>query len=447
VEGVIAMLFLYIFLRLMGQEYSENEIKELETICQEGTDSERRGPYCRALGELATQSGKYDLSVSYYTKGCLYEDQISCSRLREDNGYYSPVYQKELFNLCQEGNSESCYQLGVQSEGRRQLESAKAYFKKACESGIKSACLRANYSDSKILFYGAIILIGLACFIITRTIFLDEDQYKASETLEEADKSTASLNHGLILKYSRPFFKRYISPVVSSLKGKDKIKEKYRRKLASAGLSSYLTTDDFYAFKIFLILGFPIFFLFIRSFLGEDWPLKMVFPLGIIGFFYPDFWIKGKIQARQRHIVLEMPFIVDMLALSVEAGLDFVAGISKILEKAKKGPLLDEFRTLLKEIKIGASRAEALRNMAWRIDLIQVSSFCATLIAADSVGASIGPILKALSNEIRVKRSAEVEKAGATAATKILLPMIFFIIPAVFLVVLGPILIQAFTGS
>ena len=105
-----------------------------------------------------------------------------------------------------------------------------------------------------------------------------------------------------------------------------------------------------------------------------------------------------------------MPFAVDMLALSVEAGLDFVMAMSKVVEKAPKGPLSDEFESVIKEIKIGASRAEALRNMAYRIDSISMTSFTATLIAADSVGASIGPILKNLSVEIRQKRSTEIEK-------------------------------------
>jgi tight adherence protein C len=116
-------------------------------------------------------------------------------------------------------------------------------------------------------------------------------------------------------------------------------------------------------------------------------------------------------------------------------------------EKAKPSALTNEFQILMKEIQIGASRAEALRNMAWRVDLIQISSFCATLIAADSVGASIGPILKALSVEIRQKRSSEVEKAGATAATKILFPMLFLIVPAVFIVVGAPLILEAMGGG
>ncbi len=226
------------------------------------------------------------------------------------------------------------------------------------------------------------------------------------------------------------------------MKQKKKIKEKYKRPLASAGLNNFLTPEDFFSFKLFLIFGFPIVFLLLRTFLEEDWPLKLLVLIVVAGYFYPDLWIRGKIKSRQKEITYNMPFSVDMLALSVEAGLDFVAAMSKVIGKAKPNPLTDEFSIMIKEIKIGASRAEALRNMAWRIDLIQVSSFCATLIAADSVGASIGPILKTLSNEIRQKKSAEIEKAGATAATKILFPMLFLIVPAVFIIVAAPIILQ-----
>ena len=121
--------------------------------------------------------------------------------------------------------------------------------------------------------------------------------------------------------------------------------------------------------------------------------------------------------------------------------------MSKVVEKAPPSPLTEEFQAVIKEIKIGASRAEALRNMAYRINSINMTSFTATLIAADSVGASIGPILKNLSIEIRQKRSTEIEKEGATASTKILFPMMLFIMPAVFLIVAGPIVVEFIVGG
>ena len=169
-----------------------------------------------------------------------------------------------------------------------------------------------------------------------------------------------------------------------------------------------------------------------------DWSLALTPVVSLIGYLYPDIWMKGRIERRKKEIINAMPFVVDMLALSIEAGLDFIAAMARVIEKAPKTALTDEFEILIKEIKIGSSRADALRQLSWRVDEIVVNSFCATLIAADSVGASVGPILKTLSNEIRQKRSSLIEQAGAKAATKILFPMIIFILPAVFIITFVP---------
>ncbi|MBC7537191.1 MAG: type II secretion system F family protein [Bacteriovorax sp.] len=316
----------------------------------------------------------------------------------------------------------------------------------ACKGGETAACNekegKNDNTGSGLLYYTSLLLIGLAVFLIAKTIFQDEDTFQAQEKLDENNKLDEIAKHGIILRYSRPFFKRYFSPIVSGMKNKKGLKEKYRRTLAAAGLTSILTPEDFFAFKLFLILGFPIIFIIMKTFLEADWSLMLIPVLALVGFFYPDLWISGKIQQRQKDVIMSMPFCVDMLALSVEAGLDFVAAMAKVIEKAKVNALTEEFDTVIREIKIGSSRADALRNFAWRVDLIQISSFCATLIAADSVGASIGPILKSLAVEIRQKKSAEVEKAGATAATKILFPMMFLIIPSVLLIVFAPIVLE-----
>ncbi len=300
-----------------------------------------------------------------------------------------------------------------------------------------------------LLVEAGLALIFLAVFLVARQVFQDEDRYKAQSTLEDAEKEEdkKDFSSDIVLKYSRPFFKRYFTPVVQGMKNKKKIRDKYKRKLASAGMTKALTPEDVYAFKLFLILGFPIVFLALRAFLEETWPLMSVFPLSAVGFMYPDIWLNGKIAKRKEEVVNAMPFIVDMLALAVEAGLDFMAAIQKVVEKAPPSALSDEFEILMKETKIGASRAEGLRQLAWRTDSIEISSFTATLIAADSVGASIGPILKTLAAEMRQKRSAEAEKKGATAATKILFPMMFLIMPAVAIVIMAPIGLQMMAGG
>lgn len=324
-------------------------------------------------------------------------------------------------------------------------ESGRCRLKRVKGQMVKVATFKApeEVDDNEILMYAALFLIGLAVFLVARTVFQDEDRFKAQEKLEDAEQDGKEESpNDIVLKYSTPFFKRYFSPIVAGMKSKRKIKEKYKRPLASSGMNKFLTPEDFYAFKLFLIIGFPIVYLGLRAFLEEDWPLIYTPLLSIVGFFYPDIWIKGKIDARRTNVIENMPFIVDMLALSVEAGLDFVAAMQKVIEKAPPSALVEEFETLIKETKVGASRAEGLRQMAWRIDSLPVSSFCATLIAADSVGANIGPILKTLAQELREKRSAMAEQKGAQAATKILIPMIFLVLPAVLLIIAAPIGLQ-----
>jgi len=375
--------------------------------------------------------------IELYKQSCETEQFANCYQL-------GLIYQKYPENVFGKGDDPTQKQTGAVL--------AKEYFKKACSGNEKQACKELDgnkvYEGASILYYFGLILVGLAVFLISKTIFQDEDQFQAAEKLEDSKTQVDEIaKHGIILRYSRPFFKRYFSPIVSGMKSKKTFKEKYRRKLAAAGLTNILTPEDFFAFKLFLIVGFPILFMVVRTFLEETWPLQIIPVIALVGFFYPDFWIKGKIENRQKEIIRAMPFCVDMLALSVEAGLDFIAAMAKVIEKAKSNALTEEFEILIREIKIGASRAEALRNLAWRINLIQISSFSATLIAADSVGASIGPILKALATEIRQKKSSEVEKAGATAATKILFPMLFLIIPSVLMIVFAPIVLEVLTGK
>lgn len=302
-------------------------------------------------------------------------------------------------------------------------------------------------AGSRTLYYAALILIGLAVFLVARATLDEENKFKASEALEEAETDKKQQTPDFVLRFSRPFFKRYFTPIVMGLKGRQNLKTKYRRKLANAGLTKELTPEDFFAFKLFLIIGFPVIFIILRVLLEETWSLGLIPILAVIGFYYPNFWMMGRIEQRRDEMMRGMPFIVDMLALSVEAGLDFMAAIQKVIEKAPRSPLVEEFETMIKETKIGSSRAEGLRQMAWRIDVLPINSFCATLIAADSVGASIAPILKQLSVEMRQKRSSEAEKKGATAATKILFPMIIFIMPAVFIAIAGPMLIKFISGG
>lgn len=295
--------------------------------------------------------------------------------------------------------------------------------------------------ESPALLYAPLVLIFVSIFLIVRVFLEDQDKFKSQEALEEAE-STKPKDQAFFIKVTKPFYKRYFLPIVQSSKNKQGFRNKWKQKLANAGLMKEMSPDEFMALKFFMIIGGPFAFLAVRWIMEETWPLSITPVMGIVGYFYPNIWIDGLIKKRNDEVVRAMPFIVDMLALSVEAGLDFMAAIQRVIEKAPRSPLVDEFETLIKETKIGSSRAEGLRQLGWRVNVIEINSFCATLIAADSVGASIGPLLKQLSNELRVKRSSRAEQLGATAATKILIPMIFFILPAVLVAIFAPMLLK-----
>lgn len=300
--------------------------------------------------------------------------------------------------------------------------------------------------ENNLLFMAPLALIFIAIFLVARSVLEEQDRYKTQETLEEAE-NTKGKDKYFILKVTKPFYKRYFLPIAQGMKNKQKFKAAYRQKLANAGLTKDLTPEEFFALKLFMILGMPFLFLCVRWFLEATWPLTITPVMGVVGFYYPNMWVNGLIENRKAEILRGMPFIVDMLALSVEAGLDFMAAIQRVIEKAPAGPLVEEFETLIRETRIGSSRAEGLRQLSWRVNVIEINSFCATLIAADSVGASIGPILKQLSAELRVKRSARAESLGAQAATKILIPMIFFILPAVIIAIFAPMGLKFITGN
>lgn len=297
-----------------------------------------------------------------------------------------------------------------------------------------------------LLKWAPAILIFIAIFIIVRVFMEEQDKFKTQEALEDAENTTKVKKQPMFIKLTRPFYKRYFLPMTQG-KNKQKYRTKYRQQLANAGLLKDMTPEEFMALKFFMILGGPFAFLIVRFVMEETWPLSITPVMGLVGYIYPNIWLKGLIAKRAEEIIRSMPFIVDMLALSVEAGLDFMAAIQRVIEKAPASALNEEFETLVRETKIGSSRAEGLRQMGWRINIIEINSFCATLIAADSVGASIGPLLKQLSTELRVKRSARAEQAGATAATKILIPMIFFILPAVLVAIFAPMGLKMMMGE
>lgn len=299
------------------------------------------------------------------------------------------------------------------------------------------------FSDQQFIIYVAYALTGLSTFIVTRMLLEEQETRAAQENLGTGDRQSSNA----LVRFTRPFFKQYVVPMVRGKPFWESYRTLYRRKLIAAGLKEELTPDELISFKLFQILFFPLVAGVLKA--GDFIDLSPLFFLILpaLGWFYPDFWIKGQTQKRQQKVIRAMPFIIDLLALSTEAGLDFIGAIGKVVEKAKPSPLVDEFGQLLQEIKVGSSRQEALREMAARIDMTEINSFVAILISADQMGASIGRVLRQQSESIRADRMLRAEKAGAAAGQKILLPLVIFMVPAVFLMIAGPFVLGFIYGS
>ena len=294
------------------------------------------------------------------------------------------------------------------------------------------------------VLYAGYALIGLATFIIASMLLSEQENMSAQENLRELDGKKTS---NPLVRFTRPFFSQYIVP---SIRGRARFNEtriKYRRKLISAGLKDELNADEFIAFKILLIAIFPLIGGFIRAFNLGDVPNGVIIALPFIGFIYPDLWVSGRIKERHKQVIKSLPFVVDLLALSTEAGLDFIGAIQKVVEKAVPSPFIDELTQVLKEIKVGSSRAEALRELSFRINLQEVNSFVAVLVSADQMGASIGKVLRQQSDQIRTLRFLKAEKAGAQAAQKLMFPTFALILPAILIVMLAPFALQAMDGG
>jgi len=220
-------------------------------------------------------------------------------------------------------------------------------------------------------------------------------------------------------------------------------RQNIQKQILQAGMTEQMTVDHFLAAKVFFTVVVPIILaVAIDSFRK---PLGIILA-AVLGFFFADLWLKSMIKDRQSKILRTLPLSVDLLTLTVEAGLDFAGGIQRVVEKGPPGPLQEELKTLLQDIRLGTTRANALRAMEERCAMIEVTSFTSVLIQADQLGASIGPVLRMQAERMRSERFSRAEKMGAEAASKIIFPMIIFIMPAVFIILIGPLILKMIYG-
>ena len=168
---------------------------------------------------------------------------------------------------------------------------------------------------------------------------------------------------------------------------------------------------------------------------------------GIFGFAYPMMKLTSTGQQRQLRIFRDMPYVLDLLTLSTEAGQDFSSAMQMVVEKGPSGPLVDEFRIAQQSVTLGTARADALRAMADRIDLAELTSFVLALIQAEQLGAGIGKVLRVMGDQMRVKRWNLAEETAGKVPVKLMAPLVICIFPASFIILFTPIYLRTVYGG
>ena len=175
----------------------------------------------------------------------------------------------------------------------------------------------------------------------------------------------------------------------------------------------------------------------------------MLHPAGLalaaaVGFVAPDVWLRARRARKQQAILRLLPEVTDLLALCIGAGLDFHGALNKVLstKRFQGEPLIEELTTTVQEMQLGKRRGEALRTMARRLNLPEMSSFVRTIVQADRMGTPIGQVLGIHSEDVRRQRMLRAERMALKAPIKVLLPLIFCIMPCVAIIVGAPIFLQ-----
>jgi tight adherence protein C len=219
-------------------------------------------------------------------------------------------------------------------------------------------------------------------------------------------------------------------------------------KLQKAGYPGGLRGADWVGVKLLALIGFAVLGLLLGLLLTQQLVTAVLFLLvgGAIGYIAPEFWLGRKVKARALAMVLQLPDALDLLTISVEAGLGFDAALAKVVEKME-GPLVDEFRQALAEVRMGRPRREALRDVATRADSQSVTNFIGAIVQAEQLGVPIAKVLQIQSNQLRIERRQRAEEAAAKAPVKMLFPMVGCIFPTIFIVILGPAIVTVMGGG
>lgn len=291
-----------------------------------------------------------------------------------------------------------------------------------------------------------ILIAGISVYWSMSVLFAQNADAKA---LSWASGNAPETSKSKLIEVSRTLVHQF------TLRHALKIKNKaYRKsidhKLLTSGLSGELNVDEFIGLQLLWGVLFPIVLLILNFALSLGFPPALLgLSMPIAGFMMPHMHANTHRKKRQISVLADMPFFIDLLSLAMEAGKDFQGAVQHIVEKSRGtgSVLAEELSTVLRDISLGSSRTDALRGMSRRLDVPEINSFVNVVVDADATGASISKVLKDQSVQIRLERFVRAEKMGAQASQLILLPLMLFILPAVFIMIFAPVALSFMYGG
>lgn len=239
---------------------------------------------------------------------------------------------------------------------------------------------------------------------------------------------------------------RTIRPLINFLSGFnqklniEKLDRKYKQKLIISGNPFHFIQVEFLAVKEIAAIAGALFGAVLVFGLNIHPIAPLIF--GLIGYYLPNLWLNDIINKRKLALSHSLPFHMDLLTLAVEAGLTFILAMDRVVKTGETGPMRDEFEKFLQDLRLGVSLRDALEGLAERTDLYEIRSFTSALIQADKMGTPLGDVLRIQSEIRRRERFQKAEKLAQQSPVKMLFPLILFIFPAVFIIILVPIMLK-----
>jgi tight adherence protein C len=214
--------------------------------------------------------------------------------------------------------------------------------------------------------------------------------------------------------------------------------ENTETKITHSGVSYLLNAEQFIALRIISAIIAPFLALFVMICLDNYQPIWFVIT-PLLGFMLPVIWLSDTRKRRDNAVIRTLPVYLDFLTMCVEGGLNLQGALGQAMEKATPGPLRNEFAVVLRDLRSGLSRADALRRMAERLDIQEITSFVSSIIQAEKMGSSLANVLRVQSDQRRSERFQRAEKQAMEAPVKLVFPLVIFIFPVTFIVLLFPI--------